>query len=83
MASPDNRDHNPSGWRRKPYWHRPWHLIFVGLILLGALLGVAFGGKALGLWEEVGFAVGVVAVAIAVILYSISTAIQRQETGED
>lgn len=83
MASSYKRDQNPPRHRSRPFWHQPWNLLFCGFILLGAVLGIAFGGKALGLWEEVAFAVGAAALVIVWILYSLSDAIQRRETGED
>ena len=42
--------------------------MFVGLALLGGILGAAFGGKALGLWAEVSIVVGAAALLLLYVL---------------
>ena len=42
--------------------------MFVGLALLAGVLGIAFGGKALGLWPEVSIVVGAAALLILCVL---------------
>lgn len=81
----DPAEQNPKNRNEKqrPSGTAPWRLMFAGLALLGVILAVAFGGKALGFWQEVPFAVGAGAVALAYLLYAVSNAIQRKETGED
>ena len=42
--------------------------MFIGLALLSGILGVAFGGKALGLWPEVSIFVGAGALVVLYVL---------------